>query len=196
MHLLKSLEAEHRLIDGVTRALEAFVPTIDGRPENLHELIRFMTFLRGYVDGYHHEREETVLIPALVAAGFNANVGPVAYLREQHREEGRLLLRFETAACARMPWEAPTIHAIVEAALALIAFSRGHMEKEQTMLFPVAERDLQAPAAAAELERRGLRFENRRAARWDVPWLEQLGEDLAVAHGGGPLASITSTLPL
>jgi hemerythrin-like domain-containing protein len=196
MQFMDSLEAEHRLIDAVTRGLETFARTLDGSAESLHEIIRFMTFLRGYVDGYHHEREETVLIPALVAAGFNADVGPVAHLRDQHREEGRLLLRFETTACARMPWDASTARAIADAALALIAFSRAHMEKEQTLLFPVARRDLQTTALATELETLVQRFEHRRAARWDVPWLEQLGEALAVAHGGGPLASVTSTLPL
>jgi hemerythrin-like domain-containing protein len=182
MEFLKALEAEHRLIDGVTRALEVFAPRFDGTAENLHEMIRFITFLRGYADGYHHDREEAVLLPALVAAGFNADVGPVAHVRDLHREEVRLLLRFEMAASARMPWEAEAVRAMSDAALALVAFTRDHMVKEQTLLFPAAEKELQTGTHPAQLDALVQRFERRRAPRWDVPWLERLGAELITAH--------------
>jgi hemerythrin-like domain-containing protein len=177
--LLETLEAEHRRIESVLHALEAFAPMLNGAAGNLHELIRFMTFLRGYVDGYHHEREETVLLPALISTGFNADVGPIAHIREQHREEARLLLRFEMAASAPPPWDPPTIRAVTDAALAFVTFSRAHMEKEQSLLFPVAERDL---ATAPDLDKLLRRFELHRAPRWNVPWLEHLGTSLTASH--------------
>ena len=177
--LLETLESEHRRIESVLHALEAFAPRLTGAAGNLHELIRFMTFLRGYVDGYHHEREETVLLPALISTGFNPDVGPIAHVRDQHRQEARLLLGLEMAASAPPPWEPPTIRAVTDAALAFVAFSRMHMEKEQSLLFPVAERDL---AAAPDLDRLLRRFESHRAPRWNVPWLEDLGTTLATTH--------------
>lgn len=194
MQLLQTLESEHRRIDAVTRGLEAFAQRLDGAPESVHELIRFTTFLRGYVDGYHHDCEETVLFPALVGAGFNAGVGAVAHLRDQHREEATLLLRFEMAASTRMPWDVAKVRAIADAAVAFVVFSREHMRKEQTLLFPVAEKELEPKTAELDVLLR--RFEIRRAPRWNVPWLEQLGEELAASHTMTTLGSVRSTLPL
>lgn len=194
MQLLQTLESEHCRIDAVTRALEVFAQRLDQAPDNVHELMRFTTFLRGYVDGYHHDCEETVLLPALVAAGFNPEVGPVAHIRDQHREEATLLLRFEMAASTRMPWDAAKVRAIADAAVAFVVFSREHMRKEHSLLFPVAEKDLEPKAAELDVVLR--RFESRRAPRWNVPWLEQLGEELAASHGTATSGSIRSTLAL
>lgn len=181
--LLQTLESEHRRIESVLSALETFAPSLDGSAASLHELVRFMTFLRGYIDGYHHEREETVLFAALVSSGFNAVVGPIAHLRDQHREEARLLLRFEMAASAPEPWDPTAVRAISDAALAFATFSRAHMDKEQTLLFPVAEHDL---ASAPDLEKLLGRFEAHRAPRWNVAWLEDLGAALCASHVSAP----------
>jgi len=139
MRLLQTLESEHRRIDAVTRALEAFAQRLG---------------------------EETVLLPALVAA----------------------------AASTRMPWDAAKVRAIADAAVAFVVFSREHMRKEQSLLFPVAEMDLEPKAAELDVLLR--RFEIRRAPRWNVPWLEQLGEELAASHGTATPGSVRSTLPL
>jgi hemerythrin-like domain-containing protein len=178
--LFDRLEEEHALIESVTGALDAFVGSFERFGNvNLHELIRFLTFLRGYADGLHHEREETVLLPTLALAGFPLESGPLAHIRDQHREEGRLVLDIAKAACAPVPWGPPQIVRIATTAHALTDFERSHMAKERELLFPVARKELGAHAKA--LATAVARFESREF-RFGGGWLEQLGRELVASH--------------
>lgn len=181
MDLFARLEEEHALITAVTGALDGFVESFlqSGRV-NLHELIRFLTFLRGYADGLHHEREETVLLPALGLAGFPPDSGPLGHIRDQHREEGRLLLGIAKAACAPEPWDEAQIALVASCIRGFTAFERTHMSKERELLFPVARKELAAHQEA--LATAIARFERSREPRFDRPWLEQLGRELAAGH--------------
>jgi hemerythrin-like domain-containing protein len=180
MDLFARLEEEHALIEAVTIALDEFVQSFEeSGTVNLHELIRFLTFLRGYAGGLHHEREETVLLPTLALAGFPLESGPLAHIRDQHREEGRLLLDIAKAACAQEPWAPPQILRIASAAHAFTDFERSHMAKEHELLFPVARKELavHAEALASAVDR----FESR-VYRFGGGWMEQLGHELVDGH--------------
>ncbi|HEY8087956.1 MAG TPA: hemerythrin domain-containing protein [Polyangiaceae bacterium] len=177
--LFGSLNAEHRRIKAVTEALDAFVSEPAGLDP--HEVIRFATFFRGYVDGLHHQREELVLLPALGYAGFAPDSGALAHIVDQHRKEARLLLAFVMAASAKAPWGAGEKEAIAAAARALAAFQRSHMGEEQELLFPLAQRELAVDHAEAVLEELE-RFDRRTASRYNPEWLEQLGDELVAAH--------------
>jgi hemerythrin-like domain-containing protein len=181
--LFERLEEEHALIEAVTGALDAFVQSFERFGNvNLHELIRFLAFLRGYADGLHHEREEVVLLPTLALAGFPLESGPLGHIRDQHREEGRLVLDIAKAACAPEPWGRPQILRIATAAHALTDFERSHMDKERELLFPAARRELAAHAKA--LATAVARFEAREF-RYGGGWLEQLGRELVATHPSG-----------
>jgi hemerythrin-like domain-containing protein len=180
--LFARLDAEHAQIAIVADALDSFVESLaDDANANLHEIIRFVTFLRGFADGLHHEREEAVLLPTLALAGFRLDRGPLAHIRDQHRNEERLLLEFEKSASAPPPWGSAAIARIVAAANALTSFERSHMAKERELLFPLARKELarHTDALATALAR----FEESREPRWDAQWLEQLGRELVAQHG-------------
>ena len=180
MDLFDRLQEEHALIEAVTIALDEFAQSSEeSGTVNLHELIRFLTFLRGYSGGLHHEREETVLLPTLAIAGFSLESGPLAHIRDQHREEGRLLLDIAKAACAQEPWAPPQILRVATVAHAFADFERTHMAKERELLFPFARKELamHAKALASAIDR----FESR-AYRFGGGWLEQLGRELVSGH--------------
>jgi hemerythrin-like domain-containing protein len=181
MDLFDRLGDEHQRIQAVTTALDAFAGAIQaGKDVDVHELFRFVTFL-GVYGSYHHEVEETVLFPTLALCGFALDTGPLGHLRDQHREEGRLLCGFEMAAAARRPWSTEQNGAVVRAARELAAFLRAHMAKERDLFFPVAKRDIME-SHATELTQALRHFEARRAPRWNLPWLEQLGDELIAAN--------------
>jgi hemerythrin-like domain-containing protein len=179
--LFARLGAEHAQIEVVAEALDAFIDSLkDDANANLHEIIRFVTFLRGFADGLHHEREEVVLLPALSLAGFPLDKGVLAHIRDQHRREERLLLEFEKSASAPPPWGPEAIAHIVGCAHALTSFERSHMAEERELLFPLAMKELagHADALATALAS----FEKSREPRWDGPWLGQLGRELIARH--------------
>jgi hemerythrin-like domain-containing protein len=182
MDLFDRLGDEHQRIAAVTSALDVFAGTLQaGQDVDVHELLRFVTFL-GVYGSYHHEIEETVLFPTLALCGFALDTGPLGHLRDQHREEGRLLSRFEMAAAARRPWSAEAVGHVVLAARELAAFLRAHMAKERDLFFPVARREIME-SHGGELAQALRHFETRRAPRWNLPWLEQLGDELVAANG-------------
>ncbi len=91
-------------------------------------------WLRAFADRNHHAKEETALFPAMVKAGVPAGDGPIAVMLEEHAE-GRALL-------ATMSTGAPVDQAA--AAHRYIRLLREHIDKENGLLFPLAEAVLDA----------------------------------------------------
>ena len=155
-----------------------------GEAVDLHEAIRFVTFFRGYSDGLHHEREETVLFPSLSLAGFSQDSGPLAFLREQHRGQGRMLLDLEKAISHTAPNSAERLR-MATVANAFTPFERGQHGEGARALFPVAQKEL--AEFADTVKKSAERFDRVRAPRWDKSWLEQLaGELLSACPAAAP----------
>jgi hemerythrin-like domain-containing protein len=181
MDLFERLSAEHLRIQAVATALDAFVDDLVGDASDLHELIRFVTFFRGYSDGLHHAREETVLLGCLAKSGFSRDAAPLVHIREQHTREATLLFQLEKAASARGPWCREHYAVIARAAHAFTSFERLHITEEQSLLFPAAQREL--ASIAGVVREADARFDRTRAMRWSGPWLEELAAELVASHG-------------
>ena len=112
-----------------------------------------LDFLRGFVDKCHHGKEETSLFPAMEAAGVPREGGPVGVMLDEH-ETGRGFVRQMAAA-------APNDGAgFARAARDYIELLTRHIAKENTVLFPMAERLLSAQGEA-RLEREFEEIEER-----------------------------------
>lgn len=181
--IFETLYAEHRFIHQVLGAFERYAEAVEeGRRFDRHELNRFVFFFSQYGELGHHHKEEHVLIPALVAAGFSAPGGPLEFILDQHRQERRLMRRLRRGAAQKEPWSAENRLEIVATARQLVQFERAHMEKENTLLFPEAIRQLHG-----EPRERASRQLADMLKAWDEDhysaWLRGLGEELVAAHG-------------
>jgi hemerythrin-like domain-containing protein len=87
-----------------------------------------VAWLRGFADANHHAKEEQSLFPALLKAGVPSEGGPVAVMLEEHAQ-GRALLAAIAAAGA----------ASTAAARDYVALLRAHIDKENGVLFPLAD---------------------------------------------------------
>lgn len=94
----------------------------------------FLGFLREFADKCHHGKEEGLLFPAMIEAGLPQQGGPIAVMLHEHEEGRRLVAAMGQAT-------EPTLdpRAFVAAANAYAAHLRAHIEKENTILFPMAE---------------------------------------------------------
>ncbi|MFT3915822.1 MAG: hemerythrin domain-containing protein [Anaeromyxobacteraceae bacterium] len=149
MEAIETLMNEHRVIEGVLDALVAFVDDAGRRAAtDKAGLARFCTFLREFADGQHHAKEEDVLFAEMVRHGFPERAGPVAVMRDEH-ERGRALVR-RLSAAAELPgaWDDGDREAIAEAAHAFAHLLRAHIQKEDGVLYPLAEQHLPAAALA------------------------------------------------
>jgi hemerythrin-like domain-containing protein len=173
--LFTRLEQEHRMILEALQAFESYLSRALHRSVDEHDLARFVLFFRGYVDGIHHEREETLLLPALVRHDYGAASGPLAHVREQHRREHHLLQNLVSLAFRRggCPASSPELQACGRS---YVDFERGHLQREDTLLYPVAK--LLLRREEARLTRESARFDADHDASGQCAWLERLLGDL------------------
>ena len=162
MRLLDELTEEHRLVDRASGSLIRFAERALTSETTSRDVAEFVHFLRVYVSGYHHEREEQVLFPALVErAEVPADRGPLPAMLADHRASAAMV--DELGAAAGDPVAAAGV------ARRLAHHLWEHADKEDSVLFPESEQRL-IRGGVAELEGRPPTIEEE-AAR-------ELGESL------------------
>ncbi|HVO34383.1 MAG TPA: hemerythrin domain-containing protein [Gemmatimonadales bacterium] len=144
MQATQTLRHEHEVIRKALALLDAVAARVaagDVPPDaDVSGLLEFFTV---FADGCHHVKEETILFPALEAAGLPHGQGPLAVMLQQHDEGRRLVgvLRREQPALARDP-EARARFA--GAARDYAALLEQHITIENEVLFPRADGMLDA----------------------------------------------------
>lgn len=137
------LVAEHRLILRMIALLEHNAPlTAQGSYRNWQFYHDGIDFIRNYADKFHHAKEEDVLFMALLANGMPKEHSPVAAMLLEH-DMGRNFVRaMETAVIAAEAGHPEAYQAIADNACGYAALLREHIDKEDTVLYPLAERIL------------------------------------------------------
>lgn len=136
------LRSEHRLLGRVVDAFEVFLDS-QGAPDQLSaDFATFAHFFRDVADRGHHEKEERALDPFLVQCGFDWESGPLARVREYHDSERKLIRMLQQAASEGWPPEPGSRAHFVRAARELIESQRIHIQLEDTLVFPIADRKL------------------------------------------------------
>jgi hemerythrin-like domain-containing protein len=112
-----------------------------GRPVNTAHLGGILDFLRTYADKCHHGKEEDLLFPALNAIGLPTQGGPVGVMLYEH-EIGREHIRAMGEALAGLEAGRATYDQFAIAAVGYVNLLRAHIEKENQILFTIAEQRL------------------------------------------------------
>ena len=128
-----------------------------------------LPFIKHYADRFHHAKEEDVLFKALVANGMPELNSPVGAMLMAH-DQGRSFVRGMESAAQRLLAGESAVAELAENARGYCALLRDHIEKEDTILYPLAERILPeavrpamiAAYAAAEAASPGLEATFRR----------------------------------
>jgi len=139
--ITQTLVDEHRLILRMIALLEQNAPrTAAGAYTNWQFYLDGVDFIRSYADRFHHAKEEDVLFTALIKNGMPREQSPVAAMLMEH-DQGRTYVRaMEQAAQGALAGLPGREHAIADSALAYAALLRDHIAKEDTILYPLAER--------------------------------------------------------
>ncbi|WP_243369820.1 hemerythrin domain-containing protein [Geotalea sp. SG265] len=139
--ITKALVTEHKLILRMLAVLEKNAEaTVSGTFADYGFFLTGVDFIRNYADRYHHAKEEDVLFEALVQNGMPRENSPVAAMLMEH-DLGRAHVKaMEEAALAALAGETRRERDIADNALAYVALLRDHIAKEDTILYPLAER--------------------------------------------------------
>ena len=147
------LGKEHRELSRMLSVLEHLASAVAGG-ENIDrsELMALMDYFRGVSDMAHHDKEETLLVPALVHQNMDWFQGPLADMRRDHRQERYLMRSLRHAALQSREWSSEDRRHFVSIVHEYAAFMRAHMERESQDWWVEAARRLPAEEQAALLE--------------------------------------------
>jgi hemerythrin-like domain-containing protein len=105
-------------------------------------------FLKVFADTCHHGKEENILFPTMERYGIPKERGPIGQMLVEH-EEGRKYIRAMAAAAGKTPFDA---RSFATQARGYIELLRSHIQKENTILFPMGDKMIPEPEQRKILE--------------------------------------------
>jgi hemerythrin-like domain-containing protein len=141
MQATQVLSEEHKVIVRVLEALELATRQLEnGSKIRPQFFLHAADFIRGFADGCHHQKEEGVLFKFMEKAGMPAENSPVGVMLTEH-EQGRAFTRGMRSAAEEMQaGDDAAASKVIANAHGYVALLRQHIQKEDSILFPMADR--------------------------------------------------------
>jgi hemerythrin-like domain-containing protein len=105
---------------------------------NTEHFERILEFLKVFVDKCHHGKEEELLFPALIAVGVPAD-GPIAVMLHEHQMGRNYVKAMSTAFFKYVAADVSLSKDVLQNAHGYISLLREHIEKENSVLFVMAD---------------------------------------------------------
>lgn len=145
----EQLKAEHEGVKLMLRILDK----VCAKPDqiNREHFVKMLEFLKTFVDKCHHGKEENLLLPAMIEAGVPKEEGVIKFTLLEH-VEGRGYIKGMSEAFDKLNnGDRQASAKIVENGKKYIALLIKHIDKENNILFPLADKVL-SQVKQAELE--------------------------------------------
>jgi hemerythrin-like domain-containing protein len=140
---IDTLMREHRFIEKVLGSLETFVDQLGAGQEEARQYIaEYAEFFREFADRCHHGKEEDQLFEALGDHGFPRDAGPIFVMFGEHNLGRSYIKVLSSIGADDGPLSDAELGKFRESAGAFIPLLRMHIQKEDEILFPAAERVL------------------------------------------------------
>jgi hemerythrin-like domain-containing protein len=148
------LVTEHDAVLLALEILNKIANRLAGGAVDAHgDLDQLIDFFRGFVDRCHHGKEEDVLFPELEKRGVPREGGPIGVMLAEH-DTGRRYVREISEALARLRGgDGSAAGDIQKNSSGYRDLLREHIDKENNVLYPMADRLLSKLDAAKMMER-------------------------------------------
>lgn len=134
---------EHKAIEIMLSVMAKIAENImTGKGFDVLEIDKIVDFLKTFADKCHHGKEEIVLFPALVAAGIPKENGPVGVMLHEHVLGRGLIQDIHDGAEGYKSGNIDASLTIANAMLKYVTLLKNHIQKENNILFPMADRAL------------------------------------------------------
>ncbi|RMD97931.1 MAG: hemerythrin [Deltaproteobacteria bacterium] len=153
MKATEILTAEHHVIEAVLRVLRRIVEETTQKG-SLDEgaAQEAIDFFRNFADHCHHSKEEERLFPAMEAHGFPRQAGPIAVMLHEHVMGRECVKGMAESLHGAATGDPQRRSAFQQHAQAFIDLLHAHIEKENSILFRMADQALSETAKAELLE--------------------------------------------
>ncbi|WP_027369025.1 hemerythrin domain-containing protein [Desulfocurvibacter africanus] len=176
MKATQELRNEHEGIQLMLKVLTILArKASSGEPFDRGQAGKIIEFLRVFADKCHHGKEEDVLFPELEKAGIARQGGPIGVMLHEHVSGREFIRRMSEALPARNDKE------FAEAATGYIALLSAHIQKENEVLFVMADKVLPAEKQE-EMFRSFERIEEERIGPGVHESFHKLMDDLAAQY--------------
>lgn len=143
MRPTEQLKEEHQAIKLMLRISEKVCQKLESGeevdPEHLEQIVEFIKL---FADKCHHGKEEDLLFTAMEEAGIPRKGGPIGVMLTEH-DMGRGYVRGMSEAVARYKAsDRQALSAIAQNARNYIALLTQHIDKEDYILYPMADMHL------------------------------------------------------
>ncbi len=140
MKATEVLRAEHEGILAMLAVVEAAAQRLrDGKSVPPDMMTNAAGFFQDVVDKCHHDKEEGELFPSLLQHGMPKEGGPVGVMLEEHEQGRALVRRIQAAADKFAAGDVNAKPALVASTLDYVKLLREHIDKENGVLFPMAD---------------------------------------------------------
>jgi hemerythrin-like domain-containing protein len=143
MKATQQLKDEHEGIRLMLNIMETICNDLErGKELNINHFGKILDFIKGFADKCHHGKEEDVLFPCLVNHGMSKEGGPIAVMLHEHKL-GRDHIKSLSSAFEELKGgNKPATKNIISSTRSYIELLRNHIEKENNILFMMADKVL------------------------------------------------------
>jgi hemerythrin-like domain-containing protein len=188
---VETLRHEHRVIERALDALEKYASKVAQGEAEPEELTEFVLFFRGFADACHHAKEERIVFDALASHGVDGGSGPVATMICEHQALRGYLHKLELFARRPEQWMAADREEVVRLIRTYVSVLRGHIEREQRVLFPMVRSRLSRDAYR-KIADDFVVFEQRESERGEHERLHRLAYALLERHAWPPVQTASA----
>lgn len=134
---------EHQLILRMIALVEKNTELLEqGQFQDWQFYLDAVDFIRNYADRFHHAKEEDVLFVELIKNGMPEKDSPIEAMHMEHDQGRAFVGAMEAAAQKALAGDPEQSTTISENAKGYAELLRGHIDKEDNILYPLAERVL------------------------------------------------------
>ncbi|MCB2147854.1 MAG: hemerythrin domain-containing protein [Deltaproteobacteria bacterium] len=144
MKPIEDLKMEHEAVKIILRVLDSICKEAEksgelANPEHLEQLIEFFTT---FVDRCHHGKEEELLFPALEEVGVSREGGPIGVMLKEHQQGRDAVAKMKASLVKYRDGDRKAVGDLVHHARAYITLLNQHIDKENNVLFVLADNNL------------------------------------------------------
>jgi hemerythrin-like domain-containing protein len=133
------LREEHQLILKVLGVLERVLEKGGSGDWDVDAMEECVAFFRLFADACHHGKEEDLLFPELQSRGMPRDEGPIAVMLLEHKQGRAFVGQMAGALEGARKGETEAQSSCEEAARSYLQLLRGHINKEDNVLFNMAD---------------------------------------------------------
>lgn len=137
---IETLKKEHRVIEEVLASLAIFAQRLDVNSDlDRRTAAEFAEFFQSFADRCHHGKEEDLLFVQLERQGMPSHTGPIGVMRDEHERGRRCVREINSIGRGNGPLTQKEGDGLREAISEFVPLLRAHIQKEDGVLFPMAE---------------------------------------------------------